>query len=62
MNKQITRVYFLREVRKEIQHLLNEERDRQKAEANRKIWTRQQQQRIENVRNAIVSDTGMHYS
>ena len=45
----------------EIRKLLNEERDRRRAEANRKIWARQHQERVQHVRNAIVSKTGNYY-
>ena len=46
---------FGRKQKEEAKKLLNEERDRRRAEAKLKIQARQQQERIEHVRNAIVS-------
>lgn len=44
---------FQREVKKEVKNLLHEERERKREQANKKIWARQHQERVEHVKNAI---------
>lgn len=46
---------FDRKQRKENEKLLNEQRDRRRMEAKKKIRLKQYQERVEHVRNAIVS-------
>ena len=46
---------FDRKQRKENEKLLNEQRDGRRMEAKKKIRLKQHQERVEHVRNAIVS-------
>ena len=44
-----------REVKKEVKSLLHSERETKRELANQMLWARQHQERVQHVKNAIVS-------